>query len=93
MKEEEYVASYFLRVDEIVNSITGLGDTIKNKSSVVQKIMRNLLTWFNPKVYVLEDKSDLDDLTKDEIYGILIAYKMRIEPENVSRKEFVFQAT
>ena len=29
MKEEEYVASYFLRVDEIVNSITSIGATVK----------------------------------------------------------------
>ena len=85
MKEEEDIDSYFLRVDEIVNSIIGLGSTIK-ENYVVQNIMRTLPTRFNLKVSVLEDKSDLYDLTKDEIYGILKTYEMRREPNNVSRK-------
>ena len=83
--EEEYVASYFLRVYEIVNSITGVGAIIK-ENSVVHNIMRTLSTQFNMKVSVLEDISNLDDLTKYEVYGILTSYKMRMDPENVSRK-------
>ena len=85
MKEEEDVASYFLTVDEIVNSTTWLGDTIEEKF-VVRKIMIILPTQFNPKVLVLEDISDLDDLTKDELYGILIAYEMSTKAENLSMK-------
>ena len=53
---------------------------------VVQKIMRTLLAWFNPKVSILEDKSDLDNLTKYELYGILTTNKMRTEPDNSSWK-------
>ena len=41
---------------------------------------------------VLEDKSYLDYLTKDELYGILTTYEMIIEPENVSKKEDAFKA-
>ena len=85
MKEEEDVASYFMRFNEIVNSIIGLGATVKEKV-VVQKIMRALPTCFNLKVSSLEDRSDLDDLTKDELYGILTTYEMRIEPKNEPRK-------
>jgi hypothetical protein len=33
MKEDEDIATYFLRVDEIVNSIKGLGEEIKESSS------------------------------------------------------------
>jgi hypothetical protein len=29
MKEDEYIASYFLQVDEIVNAIKGLGEEVK----------------------------------------------------------------
>ena len=72
MKREEY----FLRVDEIVKSIIGIGDTIKEKS-VLQIIEKTIPTWLNPKVSVLEDISDMDDLTKGELYGILIEYRMR----------------
>ena len=42
---------------------------------------------------VLEGKSNLDDLAKDELYGILMTYKMWIEPESVSRKESPFKET
>ena len=73
IKEEEDVSSYFLRVDEIVNSTTRIGATVQDKS-FVQKIMRTLPTRFNPKVSILKEKRDMDDLTKDELYGILIAY-------------------
>ena len=55
--------------------------------------MRNIPTRFNPKVLFLEDISDLDNLTKDELYGIIIAYEIRIEPKNVSRKEATFKET
>ena len=41
----------------------------------------------------MEDKSDLNDLTKDELCRILTAYEMITEPENASRKEFAFKAT
>ena len=86
MKEEEGIATYFLRVDEIVNSIKGLGETIE-EDSIVQKILRTFPSWFNSKVSVLEDRYNLDKLTKDEFHGILNALEMRTEPENVSRKE------
>ena len=58
----------------------------------MQNIMRTLHTWFNPKVSVLEDKSDLDDLTKDELYGILKTYEMTTKPESESEKEVAFKA-
>ena len=77
MKEEEEIATYFLRVDEILNSIVGLGATIEEKP-VVQKIMRTLPSWFNSKVSVLEDIFDLDNLLKDVLYGVFIAYERGI---------------
>ena len=55
--------------------------------------MRTLPSWFNSRMLVLEDRSDLDNLTKDELYGIITAYEMRMEPKNISRKEASFKAT
>ena len=55
--------------------------------------MRTLPTQFNLKMLVLEEKGDLDDLDKDELYGILTTYEMRTEPENLSKKEVVFKET
>jgi hypothetical protein len=41
MKKDENIATYFLRVDEIVNAIMGLGEEIK-ESVNVQKVLRSL---------------------------------------------------
>ena len=92
MKEDEYIATYFLTVYEKVNSMQGLGATIE-EYSILQNILRTLLSWFSSKVSALEDRSNLEKLTKDELCAILIAYEMRIEPKNVSRKEATFKST
>jgi hypothetical protein len=42
MKEDENIAVYILRVDEVVNAIIGLGEEIK-ESVIFQKILRSLL--------------------------------------------------
>ena len=42
---------------------------------------------YNPKVSTLEDRQDTENITLDELYGILIAYELRIGQENHSREE------
>ena len=41
MKEDENIGAYFLRVDEIVNTMRGLGEKVENPT-LVQKILRSL---------------------------------------------------
>jgi hypothetical protein len=53
MNENENIAVYFLRVDEIVNNIKGLGDEIKEKV-VVKKSLRYLPMRFDSKKSSLE---------------------------------------
>jgi hypothetical protein len=53
MKNDEY-ASYFLRVDEIVNTIRGLGEEV-DESMFVQKVLRSLPIIFDPKISTLEE--------------------------------------
>ena len=48
MKEENNIAEYILRVDEIVNAIKGLGGEIKEKE-VVEKVLRTLPIRYNQK--------------------------------------------
>jgi hypothetical protein len=47
MKEYEDIAAYFLQVDDIINSIKGLGEEIK-EPVIVQKILRSLPMRFDP---------------------------------------------
>jgi hypothetical protein len=49
MKEDEDITAYFLRVDETVNVIIGLGEEIE-ESVIVQKVLRSLPMRFNPKI-------------------------------------------
>jgi hypothetical protein len=53
MKEGENIAIYFLRVDETVNEILGLGEEIK-EFVIVQKVLISLPMRFNPKISTLE---------------------------------------
>ena len=76
MKYDEDIAAYFLRVDEIVNTMRGVGEKIKN-STMVQKILIYIPMRFDSKVLTLEEREYLDTLSVDELHGILTTYKMR----------------
>jgi hypothetical protein len=91
MKEYENIASYFLRVDEIVNTIIGLGEEIK-ESVIVQKALRSLPMIFDPNISTLEERAYLDSIRMDELHGIFIAYEMRSEQENPYIKEAAFKS-
>jgi hypothetical protein len=94
MKEDEDITTYFLRVDEIVNAIIGLGEEIE-ESIIVQKVLRSLPMRFNPKISALEERSDLNSINMDELHGIFTTYEMRTEHEkNVKDvKEVAFKAS
>ena len=53
MNEDEIVNKYFLRIEEIVNSMKGLGEKF-DEAILVQKILRSLPMIFNPKVSAIE---------------------------------------
>jgi hypothetical protein len=90
MKEDENIAAYFLQVDEIVNEIIGLGEEIK-ESVIVQKVLRSLSMIFDPRISTLEERSDLNSISMDELHGIFTAYEMRTEQENLYIKEAAFK--
>ena len=76
MKEEENIADYILRVDEIVNAIRGLGGVIKERE-FFDKVLRTLPMKYDSKVYTLEEQDDLDLMKVYEIHGIFTAYEMK----------------
>ena len=91
MHEDEDIAKFFLRFDEVVNIMLGLGETI-NKSVIVQKILRSLPSKFNHKVSVIEETKNFETLNRDQVLGSLTAYEMRIPKEKVVTREAVFKA-
>jgi hypothetical protein len=53
MNKEEIIATFFLRVDDIFNTIRGLGEDIK-ETIIVKKVLRSLPSRFNPKIFSIE---------------------------------------
>ena len=80
MKEDKNIVAYFQHVDEITNTLDGLGETFDEKN-IIRNILRMLPRRFNPKVSVLEYSANLDKLNKEELHGVLIAYEMRLDQE------------
>jgi hypothetical protein len=90
MNEDETVSKYFLRVEELVNAMKGLGEKFE-ESNLVQKILRSLLDKFNPKVSAIEELNDLKTLSIDQLIGILTAYEMIINKDKSITREASFK--
>ena len=75
-----------------MNIIRGLRERIE-ESVIVQKILRSLPIRFDSKISAIEERSDLDTMTVDELHGTLTTYEMRTEQEDPSRKEVAFKAS
>jgi hypothetical protein len=91
MKEDETIGKYFLRIEEMVNAMKALGETI-GEPSLVQKILRSLPDRFNPKVSAIEELNDLKTLQFDQLLGTLTAYEMRIVKDKPTSREASFKA-
>ena len=86
MYEDETVNKFFLRVEELVNAMKGLGENIEDVL-LVQKILRSMPNKFNPKVYAIEDLHDLKTLSIDQLLGTLTTYEMRISKDKTTSRE------
>jgi hypothetical protein len=89
--EDETIRKYFLRVEELVNAMKGLGQNIE-ESFLVQKTLRSLFDKFNPKVSAIEELNDLKTLSIDDLQGTLTAYEMRISKDKSITREASFKA-
>jgi hypothetical protein len=92
MKEYENITSYYLRVDETVNEIIGLGEEIE-ESVIVQKVLRSLPMRFDPKISTLEERADMNSISMDELHGIFTTYERITEQKNTNTKEETFKAS
>ena len=68
----------------------GLGEEIK-ESVVVQKILRSLPSRFNPKVSDIEETTDSETLTRNELFGNLTTYEMRLPKGKSNTREVAFK--
>jgi hypothetical protein len=90
MNEDETVNKFFLRVEELVNAMKGLGEKIEDVV-LVHKILRSLPDRFNPKVSAIEELNDLKTLSIDQLLGTLTSYEMRISKDKSTTREESFK--
>ena len=62
MHNEESIASFFLRRDDILNRMRNLGETITD-TTLVENVLRSLTPKFESKVSAIEEKKYLQSLT------------------------------
>ena len=53
MKDKGNVATYLLYVDEIVNTIKGLGEKVE-EPMIIQNMLRSFPLRIKPKVFIIE---------------------------------------
>lgn len=91
MHDDESIPEFFLRVDDIVNSMKNLGDEIKD-TTIVESILRSLTPKFDSRVSAIEEMQDLKNITIKQLHGILTAYEMR-KGDILGIREATFKAT
>ena len=74
MKEEEDIAAYFQRVEEVVNTMRGLGEEVQ-EASIAQNVLRSLSPRLNSKLSSIEDKEILMHLSWMSYMGSLLPTK------------------
>jgi hypothetical protein len=92
MKEDEDIATYLLQVDEVFNTIKGLGVEFDD-SVVVQKVLRSLPMRFDSKISTLEERADIGTLSMENLHGIFTSYEIRKKHKNPVTKEETFKSS
>ena len=85
MHSDESIASCFLRIDEVFNCMKNLGEEIK-EVTLVKKILRSVATKFESKVFAIEEKQDLQNITMTHLHETLTAFEMRKGGPSYMRK-------
>ncbi|XP_059075388.1 uncharacterized protein LOC131875319 [Cryptomeria japonica] len=92
MKDEEKIANYPQRVDDIVSAIIGLEEVFKDEVTI-KKVLRSLTTRYDTKVSAIEEDKELKTLSLDELFGSLSTYEMRTISGESSKREVAFNIT
>jgi hypothetical protein len=79
-------------VDEIVNTIRGLGEKVE-EPMIVKNVLRSIPLSFDAKMVSIEEMKDLKKFMMDELHGILTANEINIEKDKPTMKEATFKAS
>jgi len=80
------------QADEIVNTMKGLGEEIK-EDMIVYKVLRSLPSRLDENVSTIEEMHELYKLTMDKLHGILTAYETRTSKYQSDLNDTIFKAS
>uniref|UniRef100_A0A251VEZ8 Putative zinc finger, CCHC-type n=1 Tax=Helianthus annuus TaxID=4232 RepID=A0A251VEZ8_HELAN len=90
MKEEESVEDYFNRITLIVNQLRMNEEKI-SEQRIVEKILRSMTRNFESVVITIEETKNLEDVTTEELMGILQSHELRMKRYDDTPVEHAFQ--
>ncbi|RDX73475.1 hypothetical protein CR513_46918, partial [Mucuna pruriens] len=86
MNDNESIANYFDRIQELVNAMRACKEKISNQQ-VVDKILRTLPQQFNHVVVAIKESKNLDTMEIEELQYSLKAHEMRINKTKVFQEQ------
>lgn len=78
MNDKEYIAVYFLPVDEMVNVFREPSEEVE-ESMLVLKVLRSIPLIFDANISTTKEIKDMENMKMDELHGIFTTYEIRIE--------------
>ncbi|XP_059067707.1 uncharacterized protein LOC131858475 [Cryptomeria japonica] len=93
MCEDKNTEGYIHQVNEIVNSLRGVGGMVE-ESKFVRKIMETFPKSYKPKKYVIEESHDMNKYIMDYLLRSLTAFEV-VELDDIKkeRRETTFKGT
>jgi hypothetical protein len=85
MKNGETISNYFARTLTITNKLRFLGE-ILNDVTVIEKIMRSMISKINYVVCSIEESKDLDTMSIDELQSSLLVHEQRMHNHVVEKQ-------
>jgi hypothetical protein len=77
MQEDENVSDYCVRVKDVVNKMTTLGEIV-DKEVLIKKVLRSLTPRWNHVPIIIEENKDLSTLQFDHLVGSLMYHEERL---------------
>jgi hypothetical protein len=74
MQEAENVSDYCVRVKDVVNKMTTLGEIV-DKKVLIKKVLRSLTPRRNHVAIIIEERKDLSTLQFDHLFRSLMSHE------------------
>ncbi|XP_058192176.1 uncharacterized protein LOC131309577 [Rhododendron vialii] len=91
LKDSELLKDYFSRLMDVVNQMKTYGEDVATQK-IVEKILINLPTKYDPIVAVIENTQDLATLSVEELMDSLKKFEQRSNRQSEKSIESIFQS-